>query len=134
MIFTEFLIQQGITEDEFEEFYVTSKSLGVDLKIMHPFNINVGRRAFKEAKLFTYSGQGLKLNQPNDLVTYPELMEHLSIIYSGRSLGQETFEDLLDFCGPTGAKGVLGYNTISFECFKNHFRTVIDERFNVLQG
>ncbi|MBC85676.1 MAG: hypothetical protein CL677_00735 [Bdellovibrionaceae bacterium] len=126
--------QQGIKKEEFETFYRVSKELGVDLKLMHPMGENVGNRSFQEAKMFTYSARGLIPNDPDDIVTYPELMEFISIVYSGGVLGRASFDLLVGKCGATGRPGALGYETIRFDCFKKEFMSVYETQLGSLPG
>lgn len=120
-----FARMEGITEDELQSFYLDFRPLGIDLKFMDPNNFKVGHRAFIEANLFTYGGNGVQpvnTKKPLDhLFTYEEGIEYLSLLTSGALMAHELRRDLRTVCADYGVD-VYGDPAISRECFKQNLR------------
>src|SRR5690606_22850483 len=76
----------GLTELEMQNFYDVMKNLGNDLQLMDPRGQDIGSRIFKEANLFTPSGNGLPLQfnsaHPRDLMTHRESTEQILMVHS----------------------------------------------------
>ncbi len=127
--------QKGVTEEELEKFYVTSKLLGVDLKFMDPMGKNVGRRSFKEGKLFTYAGRGIGKNNPGSLINYSELTQLASLLYSGGNIGTTAFDQMLaEVCPDSGVSDVFGEPTMYYTCFQREFGGYFKQQFQTLPG
>lgn len=128
---------EGLTEDELESFYVDFKALGIDLKLMDPRGQNVGRRAFIEANLFTYLGNGINLPNPKDplahLFSYEEGIEFLSIITSGALTAQELQKDLRAVCPEVG-KDVYGDPAVGRDCFRQNLRSLLVPKLTFMPG
>ncbi|MEQ1664941.1 MAG: hypothetical protein ABL927_06150 [Bdellovibrionales bacterium] len=117
----------GINSDELQHFYEVVKPLGVDLKFMNPDNFETGKRVFIEGNLFTYSGSGVSelADDPNDYLTFYEMEELLSLMWSGGQLRNRFYNSILESCrkeqvpdGPLDHVGVIKINRV---CFFKHF-------------
>ncbi|MFZ3231610.1 MAG: hypothetical protein WA160_15485 [Pseudobdellovibrio sp.] len=80
------LVQNSvITESGLVKWYSEFKQFGVDVKLFDPRTDNAGAKSFKEANLFTYSGNG------DDKINYLEAVQYLNILTSA---GGKTFSEL----------------------------------------
>ena len=88
----------GITEQEAINFYREAKKIGVDLEFMDDRKSNVGARFFKEANLFTFSGDGINqdIGGIGHLLTLQESIEQLALVYSGSRLRDLIYDDALE--------------------------------------
>lgn len=122
------MLLSGVTEDELEEFYTVVKPLGADLHFMDPRNNEVGRRAFSEANMFSFSGNGVNLEAsgPKRLLTFVEMMEFLSLMWSGGQIRNALYDRILEVCrregGVDGTLDVFNKPKIKRSCFLRHFR------------
>jgi len=127
----------GVTEEELESFYVDFKPLGVDLKFMDPNGDKVGLRAFLEANLFTYLGDGI--NPPNEnkptanLMTFEEGIEYLSFLTSGALMGRELRKKMKNVCSDIGID-VYGDPAFSRQCFRDHVRSYLISMLTNMPG
>jgi len=117
----------GINSNELQYFYELAKPLGVDMKFMNPDNNDVGKRSFIEGNLFTFTGNGVsaKEDDPKDFLTFTEMEELLSIMWSGGQLRNQFYDSALKACrrdnildGPLDHVNMIKINR---ECFFSHF-------------
>ncbi len=132
-----FAYLEGMTEDELQSFYVDFKPIGMDLKLMDPRGQNVGKRAFLEANLFTYLGNGIHLPDPKSplahLFSYEEGIEFLSIITSGALTAHSLQKDLREIC-PVAGQDIYGDGAVSRECFQKNLRKLLVPKLNFMPG
>lgn len=132
-----FVYLEGLTEDELQNFYVDFKPIGMDLKLMDPRGQNVGKRAFLEANLFTYLGNGVNLPNPKDplahLFSYEEGIEFLSIITSGALTAHSLQKDLREIC-PVVGTDIYGDGSVSRECFQKNLRNLLVPKLSFMPG
>lgn len=125
--------QLGIKEREMQAFYDETQNLGSDLGFMDPpglirkgSNQSGGERSFMWGKLFTYATQGYKPEDKEDLLTYSEATQLISLLYSGGTIGKKIYLALTDeetgVCENTGELDVLGEQTIYYKCFRLNLR------------
>lgn len=90
----------GMTADELEQFYVDFRDLGVGLGLVDPRNKEVGKRAFIEGKLFTYSAKGFRYGcvGPETRISLAEMIELFTYLYSGSGISNKIYEDLAKSC------------------------------------
>jgi hypothetical protein len=130
----------GLTEDEMADFYKTIKNLGQDIRLMDPRGQDVGQRIFKEANLFTWSGNGLPLNrnstQVADLVTQRESLEQVLIIHSTGQIRDRLYNELLDICSDENApvSPAFGERLLRRDCLLGELGRKKYELYNNLPG
>lgn len=95
----------GITLKEMERFYADFREVGIDLYLVDSRNPNMGGRDFISANLFTYSADGLVLDQtsPKARLRTVEAMELFSFLFSGGQMAKDFYAALAERC----AKGPL---------------------------
>ncbi len=138
------LFNKGMTEEEMQAFYMDVRDLGVDLGFFDPGSENSGVRAFREANLFTYSGNGIlhPRKAPEtiaDHLTPSEAMEYLAFIYSGGNMGTEIYQAMTNretgLCRKQsrGAPNSRhGYPMVDRECFARELMAVLLPRLKTM--
>lgn len=123
----------GMTENELQALYEDFREVGIDIKIMDPRTSQAGVRAFREANLFTYVGNGWarasRVKNPMEaMMTLAESIEYGSILLSGGQLGASLYRGLMSVdhgvCRAQSQDAPLsvhGYKMIERNCFRTRF-------------
>ncbi|OFZ17885.1 MAG: hypothetical protein A2Z20_10625 [Bdellovibrionales bacterium RBG_16_40_8] len=121
------LEMSGVRENEIKNLYEAFKPLGIDLQLIDPRRTNDGTKFFTEANIFTFSGGGIssEINMPNDLFSFYELIDYISLIISGSEIKNLFYQTILEKCRHEnindGPVDVFGDVKINRECFFKHF-------------
>ncbi len=118
----------GITIKEMERFYADFRELGIDLWLVDSRNPNMGGRDFTSANLFTYSADGLELDQssPKGRLRMVEAMELFSFLFSGGEMAKDFYSTLSDRCAK-GPPDLYKRETISRSCVVEQLPDVFDK-------
>lgn len=127
------LTMAGITETEMEKVYQVIKPLGEDLKFMEPNRYNgvgsagKGKKYFTEGNVFTQSGNGISAleNDKEDLLSFYETVELLSMMWSGGQIRDELYSSIAKKCDDEGYDSspldIFKIRKINRLCFLQHF-------------
>lgn len=146
---TRAVLLQGITEQEAVKFYDTAKEIGQDLKFMDPRQYDVGSRFFREANLFTFTGNGIQdqiSGTDASLLTVQESIEQLAIYSSSGITRDQIYEEAMSVCkekesNQSGNKNitwkkdpVFGYEMIPRNCVVDYLNNNLGRVISNLPG
>jgi len=115
--------------DDFQRWYDDFNLLGIEIKAFDPRTRNSGDRSFKEANLFSFSGDG------NLFVDGREAFEYVSLLISGGVNSAETLRsDMVRLQCGIAAKDVFGFPWLSEACFKENLKRHASRYFNNMPG
>ena len=115
---------EGVTMAEIGNFFKDMIYLGKDLEYMDPRNLEViGWRIFTAGNVFTFTGNGIwdnpSIEDPKrHLLVFEEIVELLSLNYSGSSLGGELFQLGKKNCS-RGPLDIFGYMKVNRVCLRD---------------
>lgn len=127
----------GMAAEDMQAFYLDLRDLGVDLGFFDPRSELAGLRAYREANMFTYSGNGTLMvgEKPQGIESYlepVEAMEFLAFVYSGGNMGREMYDGMAhDQSGRCASRSrgaptsVHNYPMIDRACFGEHLMGVM---------
>lgn len=134
----------GMTAEDMQAFYMDLRDFGVDLGLFDPRSAQAGVRAFREANMFTYSGNGTLMagEKPSRLEHFLEpieAMEFLAFVYSGGNTGRAMYLGMMDETrgrcvaeSRNAPASVHAYSMISRECFGRELMTVMLPRLKTM--
>lgn len=134
----------GVSAEELQAFYLDFRDFGVDLQLFDPHAERSGIRAFREANMFTYSGNGVpmrgaKFSGLKDLLLPTEAMEYLAFVYSASSLGREVYKGMMDpdngVCFGASRNAPMGdhdYRMVERQCFREQFMGLFLPKLNTM--
>ncbi len=119
--------ENGITKNEFKEFYTDLNPIAVELKFLAPDSANGWDSTFDEANVFLLSSDG------NDRLGFAEGVEILSFALSGSQLSGKVFEDMSKKCKHF-ADDNMGKAMLESACVKAQIRQNFNTYFAALPG
>ncbi len=127
----------GLTQEELDRFVNDFRLLWLDLNIMPPDSLDVGKKLFVEGNLFTLSGNGIQ--EPDDkdpdkhLLTFQEGVELVALLYSSATINKEVYEKYADLC-LMGPKDEFNRKMMVETCFIQNFTKFYIPQFSGVPG
>jgi hypothetical protein len=121
-----------ISQDQVQTFYENVKGLGQDLGFMDPRTTTAGKRTFLEGKLFTYASDGIADSHPN--LTFQQMMQELSFLYSGGNLGRELYNRVRTLCSEGPLDTIFKNPKLDRRCVKFNLTNEMIKEVDTMPG
>ncbi|MGK5083183.1 hypothetical protein WDW37_07735 [Bdellovibrionota bacterium FG-1] len=104
-----------MTFEEFNRFCEDIRAVGVDIKYLDPNDHKVAQKRFREAALFTYSGNG------DEFLSVTEGAQLLALMLSAKRLANQVHQFAIDAGCPVGEMDPFNYRLIDADCYRRTF-------------